>query len=120
MHFVRFTHCAGRVFNAPLAKALGARNRSMKNGIIVLACLIPLVLVLAYGIYEKNDCMSEQDAQPLYQSALEKESVGEYKEAYRLCKQIDAYACENFELRAKAFEKAVGLKIKMEVHSEDT
>lgn len=29
MHFVRFTHCAGRVFNAPLAKAL-CLFRSMK------------------------------------------------------------------------------------------
>ena len=26
MHFVRFTHCAGRVFNAPLAKALCLRE----------------------------------------------------------------------------------------------
>ena len=104
----------------PVKWALGARNRSMKNGIIVLACLIPLVLVLAYGIYERNDCMSEQDAQLVYQSALEKVSVGDQKEAYSLYKQIDAYACENFEIRAKAFEKAVGLKIKMEIQSEGT
>jgi|GEM_PF-2909435 len=85
----------------------------MKNGIIVLTCLIPLLLLIAYGIYKKNDCMSEQEAEITFNSALDKESVGKNSEAYNLYKQIDAYTCENYELRAKAFEKAVSLKKKV-------
>lgn len=82
----------------------------MKNGIIVLICLIPMMLLIAYGIYKKNDCMSEQEVEIAFNSALDQESLGNNSEAYNLYKQIDAYACENYELRAKAFEKSVSLK----------
>ncbi len=85
----------------------------MKNGIIVLACLIPLLLLIAYGMYKNSDCISEQEAEITFKSALDKESVGKNSEAYNLYKQIDAHACENYELRAKAFEKAVSLKQKV-------
>ena len=86
----------------------------MKSGIIVLTCLIPLLLLIAYGIYKKNDCMSEKEAEIAFNSALYKESAGKNSEAYNLYKQIDAYACENYELREKAFEKAVSLTKKVE------
>jgi hypothetical protein len=100
--------------------ALGAGSRSMKNGIIVLTCLIPLLFFIAYGIYKESDCMSEQEAEIIFNSALDKESVSKKSEAYNLYKRIDAYACENYELRAKAFEKAVSLKKKVGPSIEST
>lgn len=96
-----------------MISTLGARSKMMKNGIIVLICLIPLLLLIAYGIYKKNDCMSEQEAEIVFNSALDEESVGKNSEAYYLYKQIDAYACENYELREKAFERSVSLKNKV-------
>ena len=85
----------------------------MKNEIIVLACLVPLLLVIAYEMYKENDCMSKQEAEVIFSSALDKESVGINSEAYNLYRQIDAYACENYELREKAFVKSVSLKKKV-------
>lgn len=82
----------------------------MKNVMIVLTCLVPLLLFLAYGVSRDNDCLSEQDAELIFNSALDKESIGKHSEAYRLYKKIDAHACENYGLRAKSFEKAVSLK----------
>jgi predicted negative regulator of RcsB-dependent stress response len=85
----------------------------MKSTVIVLICLIPFVLVMAYRFYEKNNCMSESEAEIVYNSALDKEIGGKLKEAYFLFKQVDVYACENYQLRGKAFNKAVSLKKKV-------
>lgn len=85
----------------------------MKNVMIVLTCLIPLLLFLAYGVSRDNDCLSEQDAELIFNSALDKENIGNHSEAYRLYKKIDAHACDNYDLRTKAFEKTVSLKKKL-------
>ncbi|WP_460587283.1 hypothetical protein [Haliea atlantica] len=85
----------------------------MKNGIIALVCLIPLLLLMAYGIYRKNNCISKQEAEITFNSAQDEEGFGKVSEAYNLYKKIDAYACENYELREKAFNKAASLKKKL-------
>lgn len=84
----------------------------MKNGFIVLICLVPFALVVAYGVYESSECMSKLKAEIIYKLALDKESDGKLEEAYSLFKQIDIYACENYELRGKTFNKAVSLSKK--------
>lgn len=92
----------------------------MKNKRIAIICLAPLALALTYGFFKSNNCLSEEDVESIYKLAEDKEVLGKKDEAYRLYKQIDIYACENIELRSKAFEKAVILKNKTGLQVESS
>ncbi len=86
----------------------------MKSGMVVLVCLIPVVLIGVYSFYVNSRCIAEAEAEILYKTALDEETSGKLKESYLLFKKIDTHACENYELRGKAFNKAVSLRRKLD------
>ena len=77
-------------------------------------------MVLTYGFFKSYNCLPEEEVESIYKLAEDKEVLGKKEEAYRLYKQIDIYACENVELRSKAFEKAVMLKNKTGLQVESS
>ena len=82
----------------------------MKKRITIVAIsLIPLLTVTLF-ILLGDDCLSETEAQSIYERAVKLESEKSYKEAYILFKRIDGYACSNYTLRGMAFNKALGIK----------
>ena len=80
-----------------------------KNLALVLLCLVPTALVLLYSVVSE-DCLDEQGAKVIFDQAVQLEKDGNLKDAYIKYKIVDAMSCENSELRAKAFDRAVAIK----------
>lgn len=79
-----------------------------KNLALVLLCLTPTALLVLFSIYG-DDCLDEKSAAMLFDQASQLESQGNLKDAYNKYKIIDVTACENYELRASAFKRAVAI-----------
>lgn len=80
-----------------------------KNLALVILCLVPTALVLFYSVVSE-DCLDEKDAVILYDQAVQLEKISSLKDAYIKYKIVDVTACENYELRANAFNRAVAIK----------
>lgn len=80
-----------------------------KNLALVILCLVPTVLVLFYSVVSE-DCLDEMDTEILFDQAVQLEKMGSLKDAYIKYKIVDVTACEDYELSASAFNRAVAIK----------
>jgi len=80
-----------------------------KNLALVLLCLTPTALLVLFSIYG-DDCLDEKSAAALFDQASQLERQGNLKAAYLKYKIVDVTACENYEFRAHAFNRAVAIK----------
>lgn len=80
-----------------------------KNLALAILCLVPTVLVLFYSDHSE-DCLDEKDAEMLFDQAVQLEKIGSLKNAYIKYKIVDVTACENYELRVNAFNRAITIK----------
>ncbi|RYY76262.1 MAG: hypothetical protein EOO52_01715 [Gammaproteobacteria bacterium] len=82
----------------------------IKNLFVVLLCLTPTAL-LSWNLYFNRNCLNEAGAKSIFDEAFDLESHGELKQAHNKYKIVDAYSCENYDVRAKAVERALAVQV---------